>query len=377
MKFRCDRDRLLDALGTVARVAARGGSFAVPGLRLAVSGGALEVTGTDRDVTIEATVEVAGMRDGVVVAPSRLVLDVVRSLEPGAVVFEASGEELAILAGRSQFSLRTYAESDFPETRAAVGELATVPAASFAEALRQVVRAASSDDARPILTGVLIAARDDGLRLVATDSYRLAVRDVGGSTFLSPGQQVLVPARALAEVQRLLGAGMPVEGSRQGDHEGRLGVRLGEFDVRFELGSVRLTTRLLDQAYPDYEQLIPQGYPNRLVAGRQAMLEATRRVRVLAREATTAVRLAMRPESVTLSVVSEDTGHASEDVDAKYEGAELMLAFNPAYLIDGLEALTGDEIVLEALEVGKPAVMREVEGSEYRYLLMPVRIASA
>ena len=148
---------------------------------------------------------------------------------------------------------------------------------------------------------------------------------------------------------------------------------MSELDATFTVGGVRLTTRLLDGRFPDYRQLIPPGYPNLLRVGREALLDALRRVRLLVRDNTTPVRLSMRPGSVELTVVSQEVGHASEDVDAEYEGEELTVAFNPSYLIDGVEAVLGDEVVLETVDATKPATVRAPDHEDYRYLLMPVQ----
>ena len=225
MKFRCERDSLLDALATAGRaVAGRGGALPVlSGIRLDVAGDRLRLAGTDLDLTIQVETGVVGTGDGVVVAPGRLVTDIVRALEPGAVVVEADDDdELRISAGRSQFAVRTHAAADFPRLPVPSGDAVTLPAAGLADALRQVVRAASSEDSRPILTGVLMAAEAGGLRLVATDSYRLAVRDLPGLGVLKEGQKVLVPSRALSELQRLLGssAGMVSAAAGSNGEEG-------------------------------------------------------------------------------------------------------------------------------------------------------------
>ncbi|HLY83745.1 MAG TPA: DNA polymerase III subunit beta, partial [Acidimicrobiales bacterium] len=206
VKFRCERDVLVDALTTTGRaVASRGNALPVlSGVRLEVSGGDLSLIGTDLDLTIQVAISVAGTTDGIVVAPSRLVTDIVRALEPGAVSFDADDDELRITSGRSQFSVRTHPAADFPRLPASSGDAVTLPVDGLVDALRQVVRAASSEDTRPILTGVLMAAEGSGLRLVATDSYRLAVRDLPGAGVLPEGQKVLVPSRALSELQRLL-----------------------------------------------------------------------------------------------------------------------------------------------------------------------------
>lgn len=367
MKLRCERDFLVDALGTAGRaVAGRSTALAVlSGIRLEVTGEALVVTGTDLDLTIGVTATVSGSADGVVVAPGRLVTDIVRALEPGAVTLESDDEELRITSGRSAFSVRTHPAVDFPRLPVPSGDEVTLPAEGLADALRQVVRAASGEDARPILTGVLMAAEADGLRLVSTDSYRLAVRDLPGAGILSEGQKVLVPSRALGELQRLL------PGASGSD----VTLRLGTHDVTFGTGPVTLTSRLIEGEFPNYRQLIPASYPNRLVVGREALLDAVRRVKLLARDATTPVRIALRAEGIELTVVTTDWGTATEDVDAKYEGAEMTVAFNPAYLIDGAEAVTTEEVVLDTLDALKPATMRPTDSDDYLYLLMPVRVS--
>ncbi|HYF45595.1 MAG TPA: DNA polymerase III subunit beta, partial [Acidimicrobiales bacterium] len=229
-------------------------------------------------------------------------------------------------------------------------------------ALRQVVLAASSEDSRPILTGVLLAAEEAGLRLVATDSYRLAVRDLPGTTVLAEGQSVLVPSRALGELARLLA------------DAGEVTLRLGEREASFAVGDVTLTTRLIEGEFPNYRGLIPSSHPNRLTVGREALLDAVRRVRLLARDSTP-VRLVMKPDGLELVAVTQDVGQAHEELDAKFEGAELTVAFNPEYLSQGAEVTPGDEVTLETVDALKPALLRSTESPDFLYLLMPVRVS--
>ncbi len=180
MKFRCERDSLVDVLTTAGRaVSSRTtASMALSGVRIETKANALTVVGTDLDLTVHVTSEAIGIEDGVCVAPARLLADIVRSLEPGAVTIEADADKVEISAARSRFSLRTFPVEEFPSLPTPPTPATFLRAASLAGALRQVVRAASSDDARPLLTGVLIAPEDKGVRLVATDSYRLAMRDI-------------------------------------------------------------------------------------------------------------------------------------------------------------------------------------------------------
>lgn len=359
--------------------------MALAGVRLESEGNRLMVVGTDLDLTIHVTTEAIGIEDGVCVAPARLLADVVRALEPGAVTIEAEPDKIEIAAARSRFSLRTFPVDDFPTLPEPPEPATSLPASSLVDALRQVVRAASNDDARPLLTGVLIATEGQGIRLVATDSYRLALRDIEGSDAGLESAQILVPARALAELQRLSASSAtgkepakePTGPAGEGGAPSRptpvVGVSLGEHDVTFTVGGVQVSTRLLDGSYPDYRQLIPVEYPNRLHVGKDSLLDALRRVRLLVRDNTTPVRLSMRPGGVDLTVVSQEVGDASETVDADFDGNDLTIAFNPTYLIDGVEAVSGDEVVLETVDATKPATVRAAEVSDFRYLLMPVR----
>lgn len=363
MKFRCERDVLADAVGAAGRAAAnRSGTLPVlAGVRLEVTGDHLVITGTDLELTIRLDIEVGGERNGAVVVPGRLLGDIVKALPAGAVSVELDDEEVSISAGRSQFSVRPLALDDYPAQVDPAAEPVALSAEAVADALRQVVRAASTDDARAVLTGVLLASEDDGLRMVATDSYRLAVRDLPRSDVLGSGQKVLIPGRALAELQRMLG------------EEDDLMVRLGEREVTFEVGSTRLTTRLIEGEFPNYRNLLPSSYPNLLTVGKAAMLEAIRRVKILAQDSTP-VRLTFGGDTVQLTAITQDVGNAAEEVDATYDGTEMTVAFNPDYLAAGIDAIDSDDVTLATMDPMKPAVLRGVGRDDYLYLLMPVRV---
>lgn len=365
MRFRCERDALVDALGTAGRaVSSRGGSLPVlAGVRVELNDDVLSLTGSDLDLTMTATLRVDGAHDGVAVLPSKLASDIVRVLEPGAVGVSVEADEAEITAGRSQFSVRTIPSAEFPRLPEPAGDAVTLATGDLAEALRQVVSAASTDESRPILTGVLMSAEGAGLRLVATDSYRLAVRDLPGTSFLEEGQSVLVPSNALKELARLLAVAESVT------------LRLGDREAAFELPGALLVTRLIEGEFPNYRSLIPQAQPNRLTVGREPLLEAVKRVKVVAREPSTPLRLEMSEDGLSLSANAPDVGNAYEQLDSKYEGTELGVAFNPEYLQAGIEASTGDEVTLETVDSLKPALLRSIDNTDFLYLLMPVRVS--
>ena len=366
MKFRCERDVLADALNSAGRAATnRTGTLPVlSGVRMDVSGDTLTVTGTDLEMTITLTVEVGGERDGAAVVPARLIGDIVKALPAGAVEMDldrTDGGEMSISAGRSQFSVRPLALDDYPAQSEPTGEAVTLSAETMSDALRQVVRAASTDDAPAVLTGVLLASEDDGVRMVATDSYRLAVRDLPDSSVLGSGQKVLIPSRALSELQRLMG-----------DIE-ELTVRFGDREATFQAGSTRLSTRLIEGEFPNYRNLLPTSYPNLLTVSKASMIEAIRRVKILAQDSTP-VRLTLGGDTVQLTAITQDVGNAAEEIDASYDGAEMTVAFNPDYLAAGIDAIDADDVTLATMDPMKPAVLRGAGQDDYLYLLMPVRV---
>jgi DNA polymerase-3 subunit beta len=367
VKFRCERDTLADAVATAQRaVASRTGAMPVlSGLRLSVTPGSLELVGTDLELTIRVRVPVESDAEGSAVVPARLFADIVRQLEGDTVTVDLSDDEAHIEAGRFATTLRTLSAAEFPRLPEITEAGVRVDAAAFAEALRQVVSAASKDDARPILTGVLLTASAGGLRLVATDSYRLALRDLEGVSMLAEGQKVLVAAKGLAEVQRLLTSA-----------DGEIEVVLGEREVVFRVGKTEVTTRLIEGEFPNYQQLIPSGYPNRLTVARDALQAAVNRVRLVGQSRDTApIRIGMTSDGLELSAIAQDVGEAHESVEAKYEGSELTVAFNSQFLIDGLDAAASGEVVLESIDPLKPAVLRATDSPDFLYLLMPVRIS--
>jgi DNA polymerase-3 subunit beta len=362
VKFRCDRDELSEALQTVQRgVSSRPGIPALTGVLLeAEAGTGLTLTTTDLEVSARLTIDVQVIEDGVGLVPARLLADTVKSLSDAPVDVETDPSQARIRCAAYEGALRLLPAEDFPTLQPPAGTRIAVQGGMFAEAVGQVARAASKDEARPVLTGVLLEVSREGVTLVSTDSYRLAVRDLVATA--AGEARAIVPERALSEAGR----------AAQLNEKAEVEVFLDESQVSFQIGSLTLTSRLIEGEFPNYRQLLPEAYESRLTVSRQQLMDAVRRVGLLARD-TSPVRMEFNALGVKLSSSSPDLGQAVEAVEARYEGEEIQAAFNPHYLADGLAGVTGETVRLEVRDGLKPGVVRG-ESDDFTYLVMPVRL---
>lgn len=362
MRISIERDVFADAIGWVLRsVSARATLPALGGVLFDASGPQLRLAGTDLELAGEATVDASIEESGTIVLPGRVLGEIARSLPSGAVRIESSGQQAKLSCGSAEFTLRVLPVEDFPTlTQPGDAVTGTIDVAAFSTAVSQVTRAASHDEARPVLTGTLVQAAADKITLVATDSYRLAVRNIAWS---GPTEQLkrVIPARALTEAARAADGG-------------EITITLGESQASFATAKRRLTTRLIEGEFPNWSQLIPADLPNQLRIERDSLSEAVRRVGILAQSGSP-VRLELAEGGAKLGAGSQDLGEASEGVEGKFEGEALTVAFNPAYLLDGLNAVEGAEVVLSCRDGLKPAVLRAPDDENgFLYLVMPVRV---
>lgn len=361
MRIRAERDELADVFSRATRaVGQRPAQPILQGVLCETVGSKLRVTGTDLEATIRTMADVDVQSEGRVVIPGRLATEAIRKMPVGAVTLESGTGEVEITGRGPRFSLRELPVADYPE----LGEPhleGSVPVVgdTLANAIAQVGVAASGDAARPILTGVLFEPGEDTLRMVATDSYRLAVREIEGFALRDAG---LVPAKGLKELSRSIGAA-------------QVQVAVGSREVAFGSERGSLTLRLIEGNFPNYRQLLPDSYPNRLVVEREDLLEALGRAGLVA-EDHIPVRIRMMDGGAEMTVTRQDVGGEVEHVDGLFEGSaeEVLIAFNPRYLSEGVSAITGDKVELQVMDGLKPAVLRGVGDDSFLYLLMPVRI---
>lgn len=360
MRIRAQRDDLADVLTRANRaVGARTALPVLQGLLCEVAGGTLRVTGTDLDMTVRTQAQVEVLEEGRSVIPGRLLSEAVRKMPAGMVTIGVSDGDVEIQGNGPRFTLRPLNVDDFPTQEEAATDGVEVDGEALAEAINQVTVAASGDAARPILTGVLFESYEGGLRMVATDSYRLGKRELPGVGIEGTG---LVPARGLRELPRTIGTP-------------KVTAQLREREAVFtsERGSLRL--RLIDGNFPKYQTLLPETYPNQVLLDRDELLEALGRVTLVA-EDHIPVRLRLLDGGVEVAVSRQDVGGETEHLSGEFQGTdeEVSIAFNPRYLQDGVTALSGDKVRIRVVDSYKPSVIDNGSDAEFLYLLMPVRV---
>jgi DNA polymerase-3 subunit beta len=327
---------------------------------------ALALAATDMEMSLRASLRASVEESGSVVVPGRLLLDIVRLLPPGEVVLEHEGSEgvVHLRSGAAAYRLHTYNPDDFPrlpevDSAAVVG----LDREAFLETVGRVSRAASRDESRPVLTGILVRLEGAKLVMAATDSYRLSVKETALPEDLGRELEAIVPARALGEVARVA----------QGSDSEHLELSVQENQIAFVLDGVVLTARRIDGQFPNYRQLRPESFEVEIRLPREEMLEAVRRVGVMAQR-NSPLRLRFEEGQLTIQAQTQDVGEANETLPIAYAGDLLEIGFNPDFLRDGIESVDEQEIQLKLISPLRPGLVTGA-GDDFWYLIMPIRLA--
>src|SRR5688500_10484768 len=367
MKIETKRDALFAQLQTVTRAAStRSAVQALSGVHLQARDGAVELRATDMEIGLRVPLEGEVVRDGAVVLPARLLVDVVRALPADVVTLELrpSEQDVELVGGAATFHIRTLRLEDFPPFPETEGDgRVEVPGPAFVETVLKVARSASRDETRPVLTGILVSASGDELRMVATDSYRLSVKETRLENSLEGSFEANVPARALQELTRIV---------QQGSAEA-LSVSVRSNQVVFEAAGVVLSSRLIDGQFPNYRQLLPDAYEHELQLAGSEITEVVRRISLLAQK-NAPLRLAFSEGELTVSARTPDVGEARETVPVPFASEPLEIGFKPEFLRDGLEALEGGDVLLKLISPLRRGLIQAADGSGFQYLLMPIRL---
>jgi DNA polymerase III subunit beta len=372
MKVTVERAELLNSLGHVQRVVERRNTIPILAnvlVRAEKSGLHLKATDLDLEVVEQIAAEVAPA--GSTTVPAHMFYEIVRKLPEGSqVVLESSSDRavLAIRAGRSRFTLQTLPESDFPDL--AAGDMThkfTLGAADLKRLIDKTQFAISTEETRYYLNGIYLHSAGSGksntLRAVATDGHRLAQADLPLPAGASGMPGVIVPRKTVTEVQRLIE-----------DSSAEVAIALSSAKIRFSIGDVVLTSKLIDGTFPDYQRVIPSGNDKELTVDKKDFEAAVDRVSTVSSERGRAVKLSLTSGKLILSVTNPDSGSATEEIEVTYDSDPLDIGFNSRYLLDIANQLDGEVAVLRLADPGSPTLIQDKDAKGALYVLMPMRV---
>jgi DNA polymerase III subunit beta len=363
LRITASKDELVQALGVVSRaVSTRTSVQILSGILLEPQGGELRLAATDMELSLRANVPAQIEGGGAIVLPGKTLADIARLLPSDEVAIEHKPSEAVvhITSGSASYTLHMYNPEDFPRLpELDAVETFSVDRESLLETIHRVARAASRDESRPVLTGILVSFTGGKIVMAATDSYRLAVKEteLGGN---APELEAIVPSRALQELARIANAGDTVE------------VGVHENQVLFSTEGAWLTTRRIDGQFPNYRQLLPEQFEHELTLPRVELLEVVRRASVMIQRATP-LQLRFAEGELTVIARTHEVGESQESMPIGFTGETLEIGFNADFLRDGLESMDGDDVRFKLISPLRPAVIQG-EGDDFTYLVMPIRL---
>ncbi len=364
MKFSVAKDKLLEGLQAVQNVVSTRTTLPIlSNVLIRAENGALHFTTNDLDVGMSCSIEAKIEKPGGTTIPARRLAGIVKELPASEVNVEVDGKNVASLScGPSFFKMLCLPEDEFPALpKLEKAKAFTLQQKVLKDALRKTSYGISTDETRYVLNGILFSFKENKLTLVATDGRRLALVDIEAEFPRSNEVDVVIPAKCITELQRLLG------------EEGDVKLAVGENHVSFEAGGKLLVSKLIEGNYPNYRQVIPAESRERITIERELLLNAVRRVSLLSSEKSNSVKLIFTKNNLEIAANTPEIGEAHESLAISFKGKDFSVAFNPIFLQDPLRALTEDEIHLEVSDEMSPGVIKI--GTPFLYVLMPMRIS--
>ncbi len=373
MQVTCLRENLSRGLANVSRaVASRATLPVTQNVLLEGDNGQLKLTATNTEISISTWIGAQIEGEGSITVPHRMLTDFVNSLPGQTVKIDFQNDPVGVIVTCDKFNgtINGIAAEEFPPIPTVDSESSvTIPADTFRGALGRVVFAAATDDSRPVLTGVKIELADDSFTLAAADGFRLAVETGKLGTSVETEVGVIVPAKTLAEVERLLG---------DGSSSVELSIDANGRSAKFRLDTSEVVTALVQGTFPDYEKLIPPSYGTKATVDLSSMVQATRAASIFARDGSGIIRIIVSPGeddgvgAVKVISRAEEVGSNENELDAKVEGEETKVAFNSKFLMDVLNVMNGDDVDLETTTPSSPGVFRSGKHEGYTHVVMPM-----
>jgi len=374
MKIHCDRKRMEEGVLTVAKAISQRSPLPILSHLLiqTISDDQIKLAATDLELSIETVIPAQVLKPGSLAVPARIISDILTQLTDKELVMESIDEEVAgkmeLRTPNSQYTIHTLAADDFPAMpRVDERPTLTLPQSVFKNMIRNVAfAAAQADESRAILTGALMDFKSEKVIMVATDGRRLAKMEERLVPPLAREERVVVPARALHELSRLL--------HEEGEHP--VDIILSSRQISFKLDQVILITRTLEGEYPNYQQVIPSSFLQKVSINRAKLVSALKRALILAqeRESPRLLNFAISSQQVVITAQTQDLGQAYEEIPITLEGEGMEIAFNGKYLLDVMGNLASEEIQLNLIGSEKPALVTDSQLEQYKYIIMPVKI---
>ena len=364
MKFKVVRSKFIDGLKSVQNIVAGKGSLQIlQNVLLEAKGRELKMTTTDLDISIRTVCECEVVEAGCSTLPVKLLFSAITKVAEGVVEIEIDAKERAtISAGNARYKLAGMPESEFPRLpKDEEAYMYTISQAVFGEMLRKVSYAASQDDTRRTLKGVLISFKNEKMTMVATDGRRLALVENELEFPKSAERDLVLPSKAVVELQRSLGS------------EGDISLMVQKSQMCFKVGDMTVYSKLMDDAYPNYKQVIPKETAETISVDRQLLLDALDRASVMTMDEAHSTKLIFESGKLTVTSAASDIGEARDVVPIKYAGEKIEIMFNPAYVMDPLKAIDDDEVTVNLNDGHSPAVIKC--SIPFLYVLMPLRIS--
>lgn len=365
MKFSISQSELQNALTVVQKgVSTRSTLPVLSGIYIETEGDSVTFQTTDLELSIQYNAPAMVEEEGMAVVPGKLIVDIVKSLPDAAVHITAGEEDAVITCDTSSFSIKCLNPEDFPSFPVVqTDQTISIPFEVFSSMAKRVCRVASRDESRPILTGVLVTLEGGTLRMVSTDSYRLAVSQRAVETDAQDFNAVIA-ASFMSEL-----AALPKTGED-------ISLALAENQIVVSYHETVFVNRRIEGRYPNYKQLLPPNYETRAVVGTSALAAAVKRAGLLGQNGSS-VKFTVDADAqlLTLSSAVQDIGSAQESIPAQVEGQSVEIAFNGGYVVEGLSAVNDQSVALELQNSMRPGIFKGADDQDYLYLVMPVRIA--
>lgn len=364
MKFSVTKEKLVEALQTVQNVVSTRTTLPIlSNVLLQADDEGLLLTTTDLDIGIRHRLAIPIEKTGSATLPARYLFSIIRELQSGEVNVDIDSKcSASIRSGVSFFKILGLPEDEFPQfPQFENARTFTISQKALKDGLKKTAYAISEDDTRYVLNGILFSFKDNKLTLVATDGRRLAMTDIELEFPKSQETEVIVPTKAITEMQRLL------------KEDGDIKLSIGENQIAFEVGGTQVVSKLIEGNYPNYKQVIPGEAKERITLERETFRHAVHRVSLLASEKSKAVKLQFSKNNITISAETPDVGEAKETIAVQYKSREFAIAFNPEFLLAPLNNLDEDEIYLDLIDEMSPGVIKTQD--QFLYVLMPMRIA--